>query len=105
MKKRNRHFVDVEIATGEVVTINIGDEVLLIDDNHKLLFPKWLSGKWVTVVGISPRDTLIVTSSLDGDWTRRVNPVIGVIDVNIVSDVDDKLDVREGYEDYLDGEF
>ena len=101
MKKRNRISLAVEIVGGKVCEIHVGDEVLLPEDVSVLVFPKWLSGVWVTVVGITPRDTLVVRSSLDGDWTRRVNPSVGVVGVNRVLRTDHKKDVRLTVEDLL----
>lgn len=93
MSKRNRQRLAMELMDGTVVVVNVGDEVLITDQIHLTKLPKRLKGKWVTVVGITTRGSVVVRSSVEGDWNRVLNTSHCVIEVNRVLRVEDKFDV------------
>lgn len=96
MSKRNRLRLAMELMTGEIDVVHVGDEVLITDQIHLTRLPKRLKGRWMTVVGITSRGSVVVKSSFEGDWNRVLNTAHCVVKVNRVREVSDKLDVR-GY--------
>lgn len=96
MSKRNRQRLAMELMDGKIVVVNVGDEVKITDRIDLTRLPKRLKGKWMTVVGITSRGSVVVKSSADGDWNRVLNTSRCVVEVNRVRELSDKLDVR-GY--------
>ena len=93
MSKRNRQRLAMELMDGTVVVVNVGDEVLITDQIHLTKLPKRLKGKWMTIVGITTRGSVVVKSSVEGDWNRVLNTSHCVVEVNRVLREEDKFDV------------